>query len=145
MGGRGASSGTYTWRGKTWNYGQEYTGIFKGNRFNALSDADKRFLLENNIKFIKSNGKSLSAPMETMTNGRIYVAVNRNNQIKHVVFFDAENKRIRQIDVEYENKVISSIHAHNGYDVPHGGKHEKLTGAEGRLMKGILDFWKRNG
>lgn len=144
MGGRGASIGIYFWRGRSWYYGEEYTGIFKGKRFKDLSENDKQFLLGNKIKFIKSTGSNFSAPMETMTKGRIYAAVNNEGYLKHVVFFDADQGRSRQIDIDYENGQISSIHAHTGYDAPHGGIHESLTGAEGRLMKQILDFWNKN-
>ncbi len=144
MGGRGASIGIYIWRGRSWYYGEEYTGIFKGKKFTKLSDEDKQFLLGNKIKFIKSKGDSLRAPLETMTSGRIYVSVNKENRPKYITFYDDDNARTRQIDIEYQKGTITSIHAHTGYNSPHGGSHEKLTGAEGRLVKRILDFWKRN-
>lgn len=144
MGGRGASAGVYLWRNRLWYYGDEYTGVFKGDKFKNLSDEDKQFLIDNKVLFVKNTNGSAMAPMETLTEGRIYVAINNNGNIKFVSFYDAEGAKNRQIDIDYEHGRIANIHGHTGYDIPHNGVHEPLTADEGRLIKRIIDIWKRN-
>lgn len=64
MGDRGASSGMSV-KGK--KYSTEYTTIYKSG----------------NIKFIKYNDStSATAPMETMTRGRIYVTIDKDSYNK---------------------------------------------------------------
>ena len=63
MGGRGASSGISRSGNK---YGTEYSTLYQSG----------------NIKFIKQNGvKNAKTPLETMTDGRVYVSV-----IKMIIF-----------------------------------------------------------
>lgn len=61
MGGRGASSGMSV-KGKL--YGTEYRSL----------------LTVGNIKFIKKNDGNVTAPLETMTKGRVYVTLNNDNK-----------------------------------------------------------------
>lgn len=51
-------------KGKT--YGEEYTTLYQSG----------------NIKFVRYNNGSATTPMETMTDGRVYVTVNAKNEIK---------------------------------------------------------------
>ena len=82
MGGRGAGSGTSV-RGKP--YGSEYKTVCQSG----------------NIKFVRYNeGKLATAPMETMTRGRVYVTVNDNDTLKFISYYDAMNKRVKQIDLD---------------------------------------------
>lgn len=73
MGGRGASSGLYYFRGKTYHYGDE---------FKSLLEVD-------NIKFVtKKDGTNLTAPQETMTKGRIYATVSEEeNKVIYITFW----------------------------------------------------------
>ena len=81
MGSRGASSGIAK-NGK--RYGTEY----------------RTLLQDGNIKFVQyKDSKQATAPMETMSQGRIYVTINRNNKIKSITFYDKSNKREAQIDI----------------------------------------------
>ena len=69
MGGRGASSGISD-SGK--RYGAEYTTIAQFG----------------NIKVIRTNDGGAKAPMETMTQGRIYATVDKFNDIKYITFHE---------------------------------------------------------
>lgn len=65
MGGRGASSGVSV-KGKP--YGSEFHTVLK----------------DGNVKFVKANDGLATAPMETMTRGRVYVTVNESDQLKFI-------------------------------------------------------------
>lgn len=80
MGGRGASSGVSV-KGKA--YGTEYATLYQSG----------------NIKFVRYNDGAATAPMETMTKGRVYVTVNEKNELRNISFYDKENKRYKQIDI----------------------------------------------
>lgn len=101
MGGRGASSGISD-KGKV--YGTEYTTLHQSG----------------NIKFVKYNGGSATAPMETMTKGRVYVTVNYNNSLKSITYYDKHNKRFKQIDIGGKKHLVNGKyilpHTHKGYE-----------------------------
>lgn len=103
MGGRGASSGRYK-RGKQWHtYGDEFHTIHQFR----------------NIKFVKINEGANTAPMETMTNGRVYVTVGNNDQLKSISYYSGSGKRKKQIDLDH-NHTIDGVsvnpHVHLGYN-----------------------------
>ena len=81
MGGRGASSGMSV-KGKL--YGTEYRSL----------------LTVGNIKFIKKNDGNVTAPLETMTKGRVYVTLNNDNKPKFISYYDASNKRSMLLLIE---------------------------------------------
>ncbi len=96
MGGRGASSGISD-KGKP--YGSEYTTVLQSG----------------NIKFVKTNSGSATAPMETMTKGRVYVTVNpEKNAPATITYYDKQNKRFKQIDLTHKHKDMKP-HTHHGY------------------------------
>ena len=76
MGGRGSSSGISV-SGKV--YGTEY----------------KSLLTYGNIKFVVHLDNSATAPMETMTNNRVYVTLTPSGEPKCISYYDRENKRAR--------------------------------------------------
>ncbi len=125
MGGRGASSGMSI-SGK--KYGTEYTTLHTSG----------------NIKFIKYNDSSAAkSPMETMTKGRVYVTVNKDNKLTSIVYFDKVNKRIKQIDLLHAHKTMIP-HAHHGYfhnelDGIKGAT--KLTVEERKMVDRIIYTW----
>ena len=87
MGGRGASSGVSN-KGK--DYGSEFKTVHQSG----------------NIKFVTSNEGANTAPMETMTKGRIYVTVDKNTKdLKYISYYDKHNKRFQQIDLQHGHKV----------------------------------------
>ena len=101
MGSRGASSGIAK-NGK--RYGTEYRTILQSG----------------NIKFVKYNDSAMAtAPMETMTKGRVYVTINNRDELKSITYYDKNNKRHKQIDIEgrphnVDGKKILP-HTHKGY------------------------------
>lgn len=94
MGGRGAASGVSD--GKP--YGSEYSTK----------------LQYKNIKFVIANEGATSSPMETMTKGRVYVAleqrtVGKEKELhpKYISYYDQNNKRFKQIDIKGKPHVIN--------------------------------------
>ena len=96
MGGRGASSGISV-SGKP--YGSEFRSVLQGG----------------NIKFVKANNGSATAPMETMTRGRVYVTVNAADELKFISYYDNQNKRTKTIDLTKPHKGVLP-HTHHGYE-----------------------------
>lgn len=121
MGGRGASSGVSD-KGK--RYGSEY----------------KTLLKDGNIKFVRySDNTAAKAPMETMTNGRVYVTVNAEDALAYITYFDTRNKRRKTIDLLHEHGGISP-HAHEGYTHSENGTH-KLTAKEKAMVERVRRIW----
>ena len=96
MGGRGSSSG--------------------------ISDAGKRYRTEyktlaqfGNVKVVKYNGGNAKSPMETMTPGRVYATVDKNNDIKFITFHDANGERMKQVDIKGVPHAGALPHTHSGY------------------------------
>ena len=96
MGGRGASSGMSV-KGKS--YGSEFRSV----------------LQDGNIKFVKANNSSATAPLETMTRGRVYVTVNAADELKFISYYDNQNKRTKTIDLTKPHKGVLP-HTHHGYE-----------------------------
>lgn len=96
MGGRGASSGVSA-KGKP--YGSEFRTVYK----------------DGNIKFVKANNRSATAPLETMTKGRVYVTVNAADELKFISYYDNQNKRTKTIDLTKPHKGVLP-HTHHGYE-----------------------------
>lgn len=124
MGGRGASSGMSV-KGKP--YGSEYKTVLK----------------DGNIKFVKANMGLATAPMETMTRGRVYVTVNEADQLKFISYYDTSNKRVKQIDLDKPHKGISP-HTHHGYEHSENDSAKgfaNLTTEEKKLVEKINRIW----
>lgn len=96
MGGRGASSGMSV-SGKP--YGSEFRSV----------------LQDGNIKFVKPKRGSATAPLETMTRGRVYVTVNAADELKFISYYDNQNKRTKTIDLTKPHKGVLP-HTHHGYE-----------------------------
>ena len=125
MGGRGASSGT----SKAGNpYGSQYHAV----------------LTVGNIKFVSKNSRQSEPLMETMTRGRVYVHV-ESGEIKSVVYFDNDNKRVQQIDLGHPHRpMFSGEHTHHGYfhnenDSEKGAS--RLTTEEKAMVERINKIW----
>lgn len=104
FGGRGASSGISD---KGVPYGREYTSVLKSS----------------NIKFVKKNDESASAPLETMTRGRVYVTVTQDDKLKSITYYDNHNKRFKQIDLDHYHKINCNLEKpHTQYGYYHNGK-----------------------
>lgn len=92
MGGRGASSGTSHYERKDGTvienpYGSQYHSV----------------MTSGNIKFVSKNSRRSEPLMETMTKGRVYAHV-EGDDIKSIVYFDNENKRTKQIDLDHPHR-----------------------------------------
>lgn len=125
MGGRGASSGVST-AGKA--YGSEFKTVYKSG----------------NIKFVMTNSGSNVAPLETMTKGRIYVTVDKNQNIpKSITYYDKNNMRFKQIDLQHSHKVNGNWtkpHTHLGYLHNENGDRS-LTIKEEKMVDRIMKTW----
>lgn len=124
MGGRGASSGISV-SGKP--YGSEY----------------KTVLQDGNIKFVKAVDGAQKTPMETMTKGRVYVTLNKNDNIKAITYYDVANKRTKQIDLDRPHDKVSP-HTHHGYihsenDSAKG--YANLTTEEKKMVEWVKKVW----
>lgn len=124
MGGRGSSSGISA-SGKS--YGSEFRALLKAG----------------NIKFVKAVDGAQKTPMETMTKGRVYVTLNKNDNIKAITYYDAENKRTKQIDLDRPNNKVSP-HTYHGYihsenDSAKG--YANLTTEEKKMVEWVKKIW----
>lgn len=125
MGGRGASSGISA-RGRP--YGSEYHTVYQSG----------------NIKFVVASEGANTAPMETMTKGRVYVTVDRNtNELKYISYYDKNNKRYKQIDLQHPHKVDGvkeKPHVHNGYE--HNEKGDfRPSEKQKKMIERITRIW----
>lgn len=124
MGGRGAGSGVSV-SGKP--YGSEYTTVLQSG----------------NIKFVKPNSGSATAPLETMTRGCVYVTVNEHGDtLKSISFYDRENKRSRQIDLNHYHKINGKAekpHIQAGYY--HDGGDSIPTEKDNKLIDKVRKAW----
>lgn len=124
MGGRGASSGISDGGKK---YGTQYRTI----------------LSEDNIKFVTKIERNSETLMETMTSGRIYVTVG-GEELKNIIFFDENNKRIKQIDLDHYHKG-EKPHRHDGYlhnELNDETGFAKLTDEEKKLVDRVNKIWE---
>lgn len=127
MGSRGASSGIYTLKKKRVKYGGEYHTVYQYR----------------NIKFVKVNEGSNTAPMETMTNGRIYVTVGNKDSLKSISYYSASGKRTKQIDLDHLHTVNGERiqpHVHLGYNHNELGDRD-LNKKEKRMVARVLKIW----
>lgn len=123
MGGRGASSGIT-------DSGKRY-----GTEFRTIAQAG-------NVKFIKNNDGSVTAPMDTRTRGRIYATLDKYNDVKHITFYDVNGERYKQIDVKGPKHIGKLPHNHLGYEHDEYGTRE-LSQKEQRKVNEILTIWSR--
>jgi hypothetical protein len=123
MGGRGSSSGV-----GDKSYGTEFHTVYQSR----------------NIKFVKYNDGSAKAPMETMTNGRIYVTVNDKDALKSISYYDKDGKRYKQIDLTSPHKiggVDTMPHTHIGYYHSENGLRQ-LSEKEKKMVERVTKIWR---
>lgn len=126
MGSRGASSGVAD-NGKP--YGTEYRTVLKSG----------------NIKFVKPTAGNTTAPMETMTKGRVYVTLDYKDEPKFITYYDTTNKRVKQIDLDPDRPHKGMTpHTHHGYnhnenDGPKGASNP--TAEEMKMVERIKKIW----
>lgn len=125
MGGRGSSSGISD-KGRV--YGTEYTSLHTSG----------------NIKFVVYKHGNPTAPMETMTKRRVYVTLDKHGAPKYISYYDADNKRTKQIDLILPHHGVLP-HTHHGYehkenDTAKGFAH--LTSKERAMVDRVDAIWK---
>ncbi|HEN5913937.1 hypothetical protein WA04_00720 [Streptococcus agalactiae] len=129
MGGRGASSGISK-SGK--KYGTEYDTL----------------LTRGKIKFVRNESGSASSPMETRSKRRIYVTINKKDNIKAITFYDKKLKRSRQIDVSGNKHYVDGKriipHVHKGYLHNENGDRD-LSINERKLLVRVKRIWDNRG
>lgn len=124
MGGRGSSSGISN-KGKP--YGTEYTTLHQSG----------------NIKFVRYNGGSATAPMETMTKGRVYATINADDKLKSVTYFSKHEKRYKQVEVGHAHKVNgvpTDPHTHMGYRHDEKGTRSPALREE-KMIERVQKIW----
>ena len=126
MGSRGARLGISE-SGK--EYGTEYETILKYR----------------NIKFVRyRDSKSAKAPMETMTNGRVYGTVNNKNELSSITYYDKEGKRNKQIDLTHFHQLMNEKekpHVHKGYEHDEKGTYT-LNRKERKMVDLVNKVWE---
>ncbi|MBP2058969.1 hypothetical protein J2Z60_002170 [Lactobacillus colini] len=135
MGGRGANFRVSI---KGHRYGTEFRSVFKYK----------------NIKFVKNNGldyrkgkknKAIPAtlPLETQTEGRVYISVDNQNELKSIAFYK-NKKKYKQIDIDHKHKIKGKYiqpHTHlRYYNAENGTK--KLTRKERKMIAEVIKVWK---
>lgn len=125
MGGRGASSGISVSGNK---YGTEFSTLYQSG----------------NIKFVRyNNSGSAKSPMETMTQGRIYATINAKDKLKSITYYDKNNKRYKQVDVDHQhevNGVLTKPHTHKGYKHNEHGDFQ-LSPKEKKMVERVENTW----
>ena len=124
MGGRDASSGTSK-QGNS--YGSQYDTVHSVG----------------NIKFVKKNSRDSETIMETMTQGRAYAVVG-GSEVISVVYFDKNNKRNKQIDIDKPHNGVQP-HTHYGYFHNENGSPKgasKPTAKEKKLVDMVIKEWE---
>ena len=124
MGGRGSSTGVSD------------HGIPYGREYHSL-------LTVGNIKFVVKLSGSTTAPMETMTKGRVYVTISPKGELKFISYYDNKNRRSKQIDFEVAHNGILP-HTHHGYNHNEfDGKKGccKLTTKEKAMLNRVIRSW----
>lgn len=124
MGSNGASSGIAR------------NGMRYGTEFSTVYQSDE-------IKFVRANRNMATAPMETMTDGRVYVSVNRSDRIKSIVFFDENHRRYKTIDVDHTHFVNGRAerpHTHYGYFHDENGS-AALSAEEAAIVDRVRRMW----
>ena len=125
MGGRGASSGVSV-KGKP--YGSEYKTVYQAG----------------NIKFVSPTDGKVKVPLETMTNGRIYVTIGRDGEPRYISYYDKHNRKLKQVDIKGSTHTINGKkelpHTHKGYLHNEKGNFA-LTTKEQKIVERVLKTW----
>ena len=127
MGGRGSSSGISV-KGRP--YGSEYKSLYTYG----------------NIKFVVYQYGNPTAPMETMTKGRVYVTLGIDGKPKYILYYDSDNKRKKQIDLDRPHKGVLP-HTHHGYyhsENDTAKKYANPTDKERTMVDCIQKIWEES-
>ena len=123
MGGRGASSGI------------SHKGDVYGTEFTTL-------LHFGNIKFVRyRHATSAKIPYETMSaaGNRVYVLINKQDEISSISFYNKEGKLRRQIHFGHAAHHGFSPHIHKGYE--HSQNAHKPDKSDEAYIKKARRLW----
>lgn len=123
MGGRGS------------RFGKSIKGKKYGSEFKTL-------IHTGNIKFVRYNGGSSTAPMETKTRGRVYATVNKENKLKSISFYQS-GKRYKQVDLDHFHKIDGEWvkpHTHMGYYHDENGTR-RVNRSEFKYIEKVRRIW----
>ena len=135
MGGRGASSGMSRYIDKD--------GKDKGNPYGSQY---KSLYESGSIKFVTKKSRQSEPLLETMTKGRVYARVegkDNNLYVKSIVYFDKNNKRNKQIELDHSHKG-KQPHVHRGYfhnERNRGLESFNLSSKEQKILDRVLNTW----
>lgn len=108
-------------------YGDEYSTVFQSG----------------NIKFVISNFGSNTAPLETRTEGRVYVTIDKKKNTPKYISYYEDGMRVKQIHLDRPcNGLLPHVHhgyEHNEYDGRRGAT--KLTKKEQKMVDRIQTLW----
>ena len=81
--------------------------------------------------------------METMTKNRVYVTLGSNGNPRFISYYDQNNRRVKQIDLERPHQGVSP-HTHHGYE--HAEKdsakgYARLTTEEKKMVERVRKIW----
>lgn len=120
-------------RGKLWD---ERQGKLYGTEYKSLAQFG-------NVKVVKRLKGGPTAPMETMTRGRVYATVDGENDIKYITFHDSENERNLTIEVKGpQHHGLKTPHVHVGYEHDENGTRQP-NDKEIKLVERVLSLWER--
>ena len=135
MGGRGSSTGVSD---HGIPYGREYHSLLTVGNIKFIVQLDNRGLSS------KAKKDSITTPMETMTKNRVYVTLSVEGDPKSISYYDKNNKRKKQIDINQSHHGISPPthhgYYHNEYDSPKGCAH--LTSKEKAMVDRVTKIWE---
>lgn len=81
--------------------------------------------------------------METMTRGRVYVTVNDKQEISSISYYDKDNKRVKQIDLNHTHKGMKP-HTHHGYNHNENDSAKgaaNVTSEERKMIDRVKKLW----
>lgn len=90
---------------------------------------------------------NVTAPRETMTKNRVYVTIDSIGNPKYISYYDMENKRKKQIDLDKPHMGVSP-HTHHGYNHRENDSHKgfsHLDNKEKKMVERITKVWREQG
>ena len=99
--------------------------------------------VEKVVKAVKAVGGSATAPLETMTKGRVYVTVNADDKLKFISYYDKVNKRAKTIDLTKPHEGVLP-HTHHGYNHAENDSakgYANLTTEEKKMVARVEKLW----
>lgn len=81
-----------------------------------------------------------------MTKGRVYVTLGKDGKPKYISYYDSDNKRKKQIDLDKPHQGVLP-HTHHGYNHSENDTAKKfanLTDNERNMVDHVQKIWKES-